>query len=200
MTNPTPPPVGSPPAPTLRFVRCRVIESPVEGSPWGTYADALRDPDAEPGPAPTMRSPADLSPAEAAQLVACAGRGSDESFTVDELYAPDFAPPGSPRRWIAETAETPVEWWDVVDDAGTTRYQLWLYHADCGLLFEAGTTKVVAQAIQNGSAWELDPSAPLTRAQIEALVRAHEEASETHPDSQLAELFVSLDDFSPPPG
>ena len=48
---------------------------------------------------------------------------------------------------LAETAETPIEWWDVVDDAKVVRYQLWTYHANCGALVVAGTSKPVGSII-----------------------------------------------------
>ena len=37
--------------------------------------------------------------------------------------------------------EVPIEAWDVEDDTGRVRYQLWTYYADGGALFDAGTTK-----------------------------------------------------------
>jgi tellurite resistance-related uncharacterized protein len=46
-------------------------------------------------------------------------------------------------------AEVPLEWWDVEDASGTVRYQLWLYCADGGQLFDAGTTTSVAYIAQS---------------------------------------------------
>lgn len=41
--------------------------------------------------------------------------------------------------------DNPVEWWSVCDEDGYVLYTLWLYFADCGVLFEGETTKVLAR-------------------------------------------------------
>jgi hypothetical protein len=131
---------------------------------------------------PEVVSIAQLDALERAQLVACAGRGSDVVFTVEELFSPGFAGPGD-RAWIAETAEVPVEWWDVVED-GEPRFRLWLMRADCGFLVRAGTTTIVGDAPQAGSAWEgFDEWAPEQRSSFAA---SHRRRARELPHSELA--------------
>ena len=44
--------------------------------------------------------------------------------------------------------ECSLEWWNVIDDQRRTRYQLWLYAADSGYVFHAGTTRTAARICQ----------------------------------------------------
>lgn len=58
--------------------------------------------------------------------------------------------------------------WSLVDDAGTPRYDAWLYQVDSGTLFVAGTTNVVAEVVQFG----LECTDAAVRAAIEPALRA----------------------------
>ncbi len=54
-------------------------------------------------------------------------------------------------------AEVPIEWWDVEDDDGRVRYQLWISCVDGAQLLDAGTTSIVATASAfafYGDGWE----------------------------------------------
>jgi len=79
-------------------------------------------------------------------------------------------------------AEVRLEWWDVEDQSGNVRYQLWLYCADGGQLFEAGTTNSIAYVAQ-AAFWPKD-GAPADLG--EQLAVSQKIATKAHPDSELA--------------
>lgn len=126
---------------------------------------------------------ADLDAVERAQLVACAGRGADVVFTLEELFQPDFAARGDDHAWIAETAEVPIEWWDVVDE-GRGLYRFVILRVDCGFLLRAGTTEIIADAPQCGSSWEgLESWSASERKEFS---EAHRRCAAENPRSQIA--------------
>lgn len=47
-------------------------------------------------------------------------------------------------------AETPLEWWDIADDSGSTLYQIWLYGVDSGAIFKNGSTELLGTLCQFG--------------------------------------------------
>lgn len=81
--------------------------------------------------------------------------------------------------------EIPLEWWDVVDDEGKVRYQLWLFGGDSGVLFVHDTTDIAGAICQCG--FESD-DATLTA----ELAEACKVARQTYPDSQLARTRLSF--------
>jgi hypothetical protein len=154
----------------MKLTRCRMV--------LGHYDSAAAD------PACQVIEPDQLGELDQAQLVASVGRGANDKFTAAEFFAPGFAKRGGDCAWVATALETPIEWWDV-EEGGVNRFQIWLYSADCGLVFEAGTTRVVAQAIQFGSAWErFDPEWEDEAFRC-AFADAHREAAARHPASNL---------------
>ena len=58
--------------------------------------------------------------------------------------------------------------WSIVDDAGTPRYDAWLYQVDSGTIFVAGTTNVVAEIVQ----FNLECTDATVRAEIDPALRA----------------------------
>ena len=82
-------------------------------------------------------------------------------------------------------AETRIEWWDVVDDAGAPAYQVWLYGVDCGSVLRHGTTDKVGRLCQFG--WD-EGDAALAG----ALVTAHREIKQQGLACMLAKF-----DFAP---
>lgn len=83
--------------------------------------------------------------------------------------------------------ESPVEWFDVFDQDGVVQFQLWLYHADRGLLLKAATTTAVAPIVASsfrGRDRGLDEP---TAERLAALLRkAKKPAAALHPASALA--------------
>jgi hypothetical protein len=82
-------------------------------------------------------------------------------------------------------AETRIEWWDVVDDAGAPAYQVWLYGVDCGSVLRHGTTDKVGRLCQFG--WDEGDAALAS-----ALVTAHREIKQQGLACMLAKF-----DFAP---
>lgn len=108
------------------------------------------------------------------------------SFGFDDIVSGE-----SKEELLAETSQTPIEWWDVVDDAKKVRYQLWTYHVDCGSLVVAGTSKRVASIIQFSFGVEVkDRGHELAR----AMELAHAELRKRCPKSELARMDFSVDD------
>jgi hypothetical protein len=116
---------------TLRFVNPRRVE-PAASGPWLARVE--------------------LSPVERAQLVNLVRR-FDPTLTEDEIFAADasvFA------RRCSGMSECPIEWWEVADEGGV-RYRLWICCADCGYLFDAGSTTQIAPVNRfafYGEGWE----------------------------------------------
>ncbi len=134
-------------------------------------------------------TPDDVSPKERAQLVGILAKAfglKAKSFGFDDVVSGT-----STIEVLAETAQTPIEWWDVVDDKKRVRYQLWHYHADCGSLVVAGTTKPVGSIIQHGFGVEVkDPDHQLAR----AMEAAHADLRKRCPKSELAGVDFSVDE------
>jgi hypothetical protein len=175
----------------LQLVNGRVIENAGSGAS-AAYRKSLR---ATTGPKRkgsderrAMR-PEDVTKKERQQLVGILAK----AFGLKEKSV-DFADVvsgTSKHEVLAETAQTPIEWWDVVDDKKKVRYQLWTYHADCGSLVVAGTTKRVASIIQFGFGVEAkDPDHELAR----AMETAHMDLRKRCPKSELAGVDFSVDD------
>jgi len=87
---------------------------------------------------------------------------------------------------FGEIAEVPLECWDVVDETGQVRYQLWVYCGESGALFNAGTNEAVGQICQGGFESEDDSIGP-------ALERALEGIKEAHPDAEVLQGFSFVD-------
>jgi hypothetical protein len=83
--------------------------------------------------------------------------------------------------------ECPIEWWDVIDDA-TERiaHRVWVYAADCGMVYE-GTTTVHTGPINRsafyGEGWEGDVGPGSLAERLEAAQKAMGKAG---PGSELA--------------
>jgi hypothetical protein len=115
-------------------------------------------------------------------------------LAVMQLFAPELTEAemlAGDTRFFADRvqmfAETPCEWWDIVDDE-VPRFQLWLCSADCGYLFAAGTTDLAAIVIQDQ--FDLDEQLPAdARAGIAAAAKIAKKRSRT---SRLADV-----DFEP---
>ncbi len=110
-----------------------------------------------------------LAPDERAQLIHVI-RLLDPSLDEQRIMTGSF-------RTFAKAngvAEVPLEWWDV-EDARGVRYQLWLYCADGGQLFEAGTTNSVAYVAQ-GAFWTKDGAPSTLGAELDAAKRAAKKA------------------------
>lgn len=176
----------------LRFTHCRTIVPETPDAAWSAYAAAARDAKGIPEGEITQRgearkvTPEALSAVERAQLVACVRRcfGTEGPLDVEGIFAPDR----DRDTEEAEFADMPIEWWDVVDDDDRARYQLWLYHVDCGSLFEAGESIVLADVIQFGFVWSENREA------WRALADAHGDACGLYPDSMLASVDLSVED------
>jgi hypothetical protein len=166
----------------MKLTHARAIVPDGRSLPRGKWIDARRP--------STLKT---LDAVSRRQLVACAGRGSTLQFTPEDFYAPDFRKRGGDHGWIGDATECPFEWWDAVDDRGKPLFTIWLYNADCGLVFTHGTTTDVAQAIQFGSAWELSPEWEKDAALQKAFGDAHRAAAKKHPKSDLAQ-FDPVDD------
>ena len=147
-------------------------------------------------------APADVDPAMAAYAAALQEYGSNEAVPVEqrpprqtlkisELLPADLAQLDACVKVVGGEEEAvamfaaPIEWWDVVSDQGEPQYQLWLYHADCGLLFPAGTTRYVGSFIQTyfeGSEDFHDHA---------ALAEAKAKAEPLYPDTSLRSYKIS---------
>jgi hypothetical protein len=90
---------------------------------------------------------------------------------------------------LAETAQAPIEWWDVIDAKKKVLYQLWTHHVDCGSLVAAGTTKCVASIDQLVFGVEVkDPDHQLAR----AMEAAHRDLQKRCPKSELVSVDFSV--------
>lgn len=175
----------------LHLTNGRVLASQRSGA-GSAYREALR---ATTGPKRKGKDerrllrPEDVSKEERAQLVGILAHAfglEKGAFRFEDIVSGE-----AEEEVLAETAETPIEWWDVVDDAKTVRYQLWTYHADCGALVIAGTAKRVASIIQFGFGVEVkDPDRKLAR----AMEAAHAELRKRCPKSELAGMDFSVDE------
>lgn len=182
---------ATPNALRLHLVNGRVLASQRSGA-GSAYREALR---ATTGPKRTgkderrLLAPEDVSKEERAQLVGILAHAfglKKGSFRFEDIVSGE-----ADEEVLVETAETPIEWWDVVDDAKVVRYQLWTYHADCGALVVAGTAKRVASIIQFAFSVEVkDPDHQLAR----AMEVAHAELRKRCPKSELAAMDFSVDD------
>jgi hypothetical protein len=115
----------------LQFVNRRLLEAAGSLPAWTAYEAAARATmGLAPGPA-TTGAPADLSELDRRQLVAAVSAvyGAD-GVTVEGFFT------GETDVETDEVRQMPIEWWDVVDGAGSPVYQLWLCHMDCGTLGE----------------------------------------------------------------
>ena len=109
---------------------------------------------------PETRSVPALTPYRAAmseidrmQLTAIVRRFEPSIADEDAVFAMTYGSIGAHLRGFFEC---PTEWWDVLED-GQLTYQLWLYSADCGVLFAANTTDEVAPINRfafYGEGWE----------------------------------------------
>jgi hypothetical protein len=179
-----------PPVDHLRFANGKVLARSNDGA-WNAYRKALRATTGPKGKRDDERralTPKDVTPKERKQLVGILAHafGLRASFDFDDIVSGT-----SDEELIAETAQTPIEWWDIVDDKKKVRYQLWTYHADCGSLVLPGTSKRVAAIIQFGFGVEVkDPDHRLAR----AMEAAHADLRKRCPKSELAGMDFSVDD------
>jgi hypothetical protein len=162
---------------TLRLTNRRAIEPRDADPAWAAYAAALKN-DGAPAPPgdKTAVAQADLGGVDLAQLVACVKECVGATVSGDDVTSGAVAD-GDDEA--AEMFAMPIEWFDVVGDGGEARFQLWLYHADCGSLFEAGTVRSAGGFIQTyfeGDLAETDKA---------ALTEAKAEAEGRYPDSSL---------------
>lgn len=139
-------------------------------------------------PEPTWLAKSKLTPTDKRQLVAILAMYETKP-TVTLERALVTAPGELFTGGLDAFAECPVEWFDVLDQVDVVQFQLWLYHADGGLLFKAGTTLPVAQINQSsfhGSERGLDEA---TGERLAALLRqAKKIAANLHRDSDLASV------------
>ncbi|MFT4977520.1 MAG: hypothetical protein ACI8S6_003425 [Myxococcota bacterium] len=86
-------------------------------------------------------SASDFSELERRQLLVNVLRLDDRSdLTEADVWEGDLA---FFDRHFDAMAEASLEWWDVVDEAGTVRFQLWICSGDGGTLIEAGSARAV---------------------------------------------------------
>lgn len=86
-------------------------------------------------------------------------------------------------------AETPVEWWNIVDETTKPCFQLWLCCADSGFLFDAGTAKIRAGVTQ----WSFDIDNQLSLALRKEISKAAGLAVENSKKSLLAMVDFETD-------
>jgi len=177
-----------PPVDVLRFARGKVIQPSAKGA-WSAYRTAARGGGRRKGGGDERRvvRPSDLTKAERKQLVEILAKAfvSKEKFSFDDVFS------GTGDETLVETMQTPIEWWDIVDAKKKARYQLWTYHADCGSLVVAGTSKRVGAIIQFGFRVEVkDPGRRLAR----AMEAAHADLRKRCPKSELAGMDFSTGD------
>src|SRR5688572_21332421 len=84
--------------------------------------------------APTTTS--ELAPHEVTQAVVAGERWTGERHDAESLF-------GGPQRGPGAFAFYGLELWDVVDERGTVRFEVWVFGTDAGVVFRAGTTDVV---------------------------------------------------------
>src|SRR5262249_32456977 len=136
-----------------------------------------------------LLTPDDVPEKERQQLVGILAKAfglKEKSFDFAEVVSGQ-----SKREVLVETAETPIEPWDLVDGKRKVRYRLWTCRGDCGSLVVAGTTKRVAAIIQFGFGVEVkDPDHELAR----AMEAAHADLRKRCPKSELAGMDFSVDD------
>lgn len=169
----------------LQFVNRRLLEAAGSLPAWTAYEAAARATmGLAPGPATTgdagaaqVVAPADLSELDRRQLVAAVSAvyGAD-GVTVEGFFT------GETDVETDEVRQMPIEWWDVVDGAGSPVYQLWLCHMDCGTLFAAGTTDESGYIAQFHLHDFAGDGAALGAARAAAVAR--------HPVSMLASLNI----------
>lgn len=173
----------------LHIVNGRIIRNDGGGA-WGAYRKALRATRRLTSKGKDERrtvAPADVPKKEQEQLVGILTTAfglKKGSFRYADIFSGK-----SKEETLVELVQTPIEWWDVVDDGKQVKYQLWFYHADCGSLVLAGTSKRVASIIQLGFDVETkDPGNELAR----AMAAAHAELRKRCPKSELSGV-----DFQP---
>jgi hypothetical protein len=80
---------------------------------------------------------------------------------------------------FTDVCEVPLEWWDVADETGNVRFQLWVYCVDSGALFTHGTGDVVGNICQGGFQSDDEELGA-------ALEDAVDKVKREHPDSEVA--------------
>jgi hypothetical protein len=94
-------------------------------------------------PDPTWLAKSKLIPTDRRQLMAIVGSYGDEpAITLERAMT--TAPEALFTGRLAAFAESPLEWFDVLDQDDVVQFQLWLYGARAGTLFKASTTTAVA--------------------------------------------------------
>jgi hypothetical protein len=177
------------PAPEmLRLVDGKVI-APRASGPWSAYRNVARGSTRKGRDERRVVRPSEMTKTERKQLVGIFAKafGLDaKSLSFDEIFSGK-----TDHDVLVESAQTPIEWWNVVDAKKKVRYQLWAYHADCGSLVHAGTAKRVAAIIQFGFGVEVkDPDHRLAR----AMEAAHADLRKRCPMSEIAGADFSVDD------
>ncbi|MEE1785359.1 hypothetical protein PUR71_20940 [Streptomyces sp. SP17BM10] len=89
-----------------------------------------------------ITSAAPLTPIHAAQVALSGRRYDGEDLPAEQRLPAD-------GDGDDEAVLNSCELWDVVAD-GVPRYEAWLYQADSGSIFLAGTTEMVAEVLQCG--------------------------------------------------
>ncbi len=84
----------------------------------------------------TPTTAAELREHEAEQAVVAGERWSGERRDAEAWLS-------GPQRGPGSFAFYGLELWDVVDERGTVRFEVWVFGADAGVVFRAGTTDVV---------------------------------------------------------
>jgi hypothetical protein len=88
-------------------------------------------------------TPNDLSPVEQAQITLAGSLYDGEDLPISRR----LAPPAEGATLDESSFFSLIDGWDICEE-GQLRYTAWLYCADSGTIFEAGTTTVVAEVIQ----------------------------------------------------
>jgi hypothetical protein len=139
-------------------------------------------------PDPTWLAKSKLTPTDRRQLMAIVGSYGDEpAFTLERAMT--TAPEALFTGRLAAFAESPLEWFDVLDQDDVVQFQLWLYGARAGTLFKAATTTAVAPIDDSrfcAAGCGLDEA---TGERLAALLRkAKKIAASLHPKSDLASV------------
>jgi hypothetical protein len=81
--------------------------------------------------------------------------------------------------------EVPLEWWDVADDEGVVRYQLWIYNVDSGSLFINNSLDTAGEICQFYFQSD-DPELAME------LQQAKDELSQSSKDSEIISVNINF--------
>jgi hypothetical protein len=82
-----------------------------------------------------------FTPSDKKQLIQIMKNYLSGKLTTKKVFAATY-------KELGDACTVPIEWWDIVDESGQVRYQLWIYMVDSGRIFVAGTSRVVADIVR----------------------------------------------------